>query len=265
MKKALLASLAGLALTTGSALAADLGQPLYKAPPPPPVPVISWTGFYIDGGVGYGFWNQDHFKTQPPFGALTPSANSGGEGWLGRVGGGWDYQFPNSPFVIGAFGDYTFSDLHGDFQETFNGFVGEEKNTASWHAGGRIGYLVTPSLLTYFDGGYTEARFDAINLSTGTLPSVATGFSFPSHTYHGWFIGGGYEYSLNSLPFVPVSGLFWRTEYRYAQYQGADIPLLFDGVPNGGAEHMQKNEQTITSGLVWRFNFGGPFSPQPTQ
>src|SRR5215469_13712729 len=74
MKKLLVASLAGLALTTGSALAADLGQPLYKAPPPPPAPVTNWTGCYIDGGVGYGFWRQDHFSETDPGGvALTPT------------------------------------------------------------------------------------------------------------------------------------------------------------------------------------------------
>ena len=72
MKRLLMASLAGLALTTGSALAADLGQPLYKAPPPP-APVTSWSGCYFDGGVGYGFWNQDHFsETDPGRLALTP-------------------------------------------------------------------------------------------------------------------------------------------------------------------------------------------------
>jgi outer membrane immunogenic protein len=63
MKRLLLSSLAGLILTTGSALAADLSRPAptYKAPPPPP-PAVSWTGCYIDGGVGYGLWKQDHFS-----------------------------------------------------------------------------------------------------------------------------------------------------------------------------------------------------------
>jgi outer membrane immunogenic protein len=261
MKKVLLASLAGLALTTGSALAADLGQPLYKAPPPPAAPEISWTGCYVDGGVGYGFWNQNHrTETDPGLVTLTPTVSTGGNGWLGRVGGGCDYQFASS-FVIGAFGDYDFADLRGTFQDPFTGDIGNEKETGSWAVGGRVGYLITPSLLSYVDGGYTQARFDHINLST------AIGNSFPSHTYSGWFIGGGYEYSLNWLSFIPISGLFWRTEYRFQQYQSADLPLLFDGVQTGLASHMQKDEQTITSGLVWRFNFGGqfaggPFAPQ---
>ncbi len=72
MKKFLVASLAGLALTTSSALAADLGQPSYKAPPPPAAPVANWTGCYIDGGIGYGFWRLNHFtETSPELVALT--------------------------------------------------------------------------------------------------------------------------------------------------------------------------------------------------
>ncbi|MGA8817301.1 MAG: porin family protein, partial [Xanthobacteraceae bacterium] len=40
-----------------AASAADL-MPL-KAPMP--APVMSWTGCYVDGGWGYGMWNQDHY------------------------------------------------------------------------------------------------------------------------------------------------------------------------------------------------------------
>ena len=31
----------------------------------------------------------------------------------------------------------------------------------------------------------------------------------------GWFLGGGTEYALN-MDWIPIHGLFWRTEYRYA-------------------------------------------------
>ena len=89
-------------------------------------------------------------------------------------------------------------------------------------------------------------------------PPYRSELSIDAHTYSGWFIGGGTEYALN-MPWIPVRGLFWRTEYRYAQYQAADLPILLDsGAAAGAAEHSQKTVQTITSGLVWRFNFGGP-------
>jgi outer membrane immunogenic protein len=209
--------------------------------------VTNWTGCYIDGGVGYGLWRQDHFTETNPGGvALTPTVSTGGEGWLGRLGGGCDYQFA-SRFVIGAFADYDFTNLRGTFQDPFLGDIGREKQTHAWAAGGRLGYLVTPELLGFVSGGFTEARFDAINLSTSALP-----LSYPSHNYHGWFLGTGYEYALNSI--LPFSGVFWRTEYRFSSYRGADLPLNTDEL----ASHMQKDVQTITSGLVWRFNFGSP-------
>lgn len=254
MKKLLIASVAAVALTTGQALAADLA---YKAPPPPP-PVIGWTGCYVDGGIGYGFFKQDHYEeTDPLFIQLTPTVSTGGEGWLGRVGAGCDYQA--SRFVIGAFADYDFTDFKGTFQDSFFGFTGQEKETGSWAAGGRLGYLVTPGLLGYVDAGYTQARFDSIGLATDTIPSVAIpGLGYPSQTYNGWFIGGGTEYALSGI--VPFSGLFWRTEYRYNSYDAEDVPLLLFGAPTGLASHMQKDVQTVTSGLVWRFNWGGPIA-----
>jgi outer membrane immunogenic protein len=259
MRKLLLSSLAGLILTTGSALAADLytPPPVYKAPPPAP-PAVSWTGCYIDAGVGYGMWNQSHYaETDPGFVQFTGSTNTGGEGWLGRVGGGCDYQTPlfNGRVVIGAFADYDFMNLSGTFQETFSGLAGTEKEAGAWAAGGRVGYLVTPNLLTYVEGGYTQAQFDAIALSAPVVPAIATPFAIGANTYSGWFIGGGTEYALSGI--VPINGLFWRTEYRYADYQAADLAITPLALTDT-AEHMQKNVQTITSGLVWRFNFGGP-------
>jgi len=55
MKTLFAASLTGLALLTGSALAADLppAPQVYKAPPVM-APAYSWTGCYVNGGFGYG-------------------------------------------------------------------------------------------------------------------------------------------------------------------------------------------------------------------
>lgn len=258
MKKLLISSVAAVALTAGPALAADLGTPYYKAPPPPP-PAISWTGCYIDGGVGYGMYNQtSHSETYPGLIPIGAQVTNGGEGWLGRVGAGCDYQA--SRFVIGAFADYDFMDLHGTFGDPSGPVQGPEKETGAWYAGGRVGYLVTPSLLTYFDAGYTETHFDQVNFFTASTPAVFTGLDLAAHTYNGWFLGGGYEYALSGI--IPIHGLFWKTEYRYASYSADDVPIYITatGMPFGVAEHMQKDVQTITSGLVWRFNFGGPIA-----
>ncbi len=272
MKKLLLSSLTGAVLAMGSsAFAADLyaPAPVYKAPPPPP-PAVSWTGCYVDGGVGYGMYNQDTFAetsppTVPPLVPVGAPVTNGGRGWLGRLGGGCDYQFGAGGlgnFVIGAFADYDFMSLSGTFGDPAGPVTGGENERGAWYAGGRLGYLVTPSLLTYVDGGYTQTRFSSINLLTALAPPVPTGLGLASSTYDGWFIGGGTEYALN-MSWIPIHGLFWRTEYRFAEYQSADVPI-FIAVPPGGpfgiAEHVSPYVQTVTSGLVWRFNFGGPIA-----
>jgi outer membrane immunogenic protein len=229
MKSLLMASVATVALTAGTAFAADMGMPL-KAPTQPP-PTVSWTGCYVDGGVGYGMWKQDSYSESTV--GLVPLSNTtsfGGDGWLGRLGGGCDYQISSS-FVVGAFADYDFMSVKGQYMDPLSGFIGQENESRSWAAGGRIGYLVTPSLLTYFDGGYTQTHFDQINFGTLTPPAVPTGVDIPAQTYNGWFLGGGYEYALSGI--VPIQGLFWRTEYRFAEYQAADVPMIITATGGG--------------------------------
>jgi outer membrane immunogenic protein len=258
MNKLLIATTAAVALATvGTAGAADLPV---KAPPmvAPPV-VYSWTGCWVSGGIGYGMWNQDHFtETDPGHVAFSSTTTDGGRGWLGRVGVGCDYQFGHN-WVIGAFADYDWMNVHGSNQPQGVLFAGSttsgtEKQSAEWAVGARLGYSPLEGLLTFVSGGWTETRFDRIDLFTTTLPQITTATFFPQTNYHGWFIGGGTEYR---LPFAPM--LTWKTEYRFASYRAEDLPATFNnGVRVGFAENAEKFTQTVTTSLVWRFNFGGP-------
>lgn len=250
MKKLLCACSAILGLTISPALAA-------------PPAATSWTGCYVDGGVGYGFWKQTHFtETYPPPVLLTSPTSNGGDGWLGRLGAGCDYQA--SRFVLGAFGDYDFMSLKGSSEFIVPGsfslpdptFSGNERESAAWSIGARVGFLLTPSLLTYVDGGYTQARFDQVGFGDLATPFTPNIYSMPANTYHGWFVGGGTEYALDPA-WVGITGLAWRTEYRFSSYQAADLPVSVTatGVPTGLAENVKHTVQTVTTGLVWRFNF----------
>ncbi len=218
-------------------------------------PAATWTGCYVDAGGGYGFFNLEHSGTSP---FTTPASNTAGEGWLGRFGGGCDVQLGSmgwSNIVVGAFGDYDVANIQGQFAGAFPlGFgvniLGTAKESSAWAIGGRAGYLVTPTLLAFVDGGYTEANFDQINLNVFGVP---TGSSFLANTYQGWFIGGGTEYALNFV----WPGLFWRNEYRYASYNQNNLLGQFGGAPNGFNENMRPTVQTVTSSLVFRFNWFG--------
>ena len=246
----------------GSAGAADLQMPplAYKAPPPPPS-ASNWTGCYLGGGGGYGLWNQDTaLETNPGNVVLSATTTNGGRGWFAQGQVGCDYQFTspilfNSNLVIGAFADYEYagSGMRGtsSVSQVFSSF-GAEQMPWTWAAGARAGILVTPRFLTYFDGGYTQARFDQVTIQSG-INQAPNGFFTPANTYNGWFIGSGFEYAFAWLP-----GLFLKTEYRFSSYNTANLPII----ATGGAASVDgvqstKFTQLVSTELVWRFNWFG--------
>ncbi|MBX9844282.1 MAG: outer membrane beta-barrel protein [Xanthobacteraceae bacterium] len=242
-----------------SALAADMPvkAPVLKAST---IIATNWTGFYLTAGGGYGIWAAD---SNTPLGSVLPSSalplvqSQGGRGWLGRVGGGFDYQV-NPYIVAGVFADYDFSDLKGTIHDARVGLSGDIKQTRAWAAGARAGWLVTPTLLGYANGGYTNARFSDTNMvgfSSGGRTSVGapSGFVTPAFSTSGWFVGGGMEAAL-------ASGWFWRNEYRYARYDNNVIPdvnAFAAGAPSAFSSiHFKPTVQTITTQLVYKFNAG---------
>src|SRR5271169_4454581 len=83
MKKILLSAL-GLVAIAAPAIAADLPARTYRAPPPVPVVVYDWTGFYIGGNAGYG-WSRncwgDFGTSVIPEGCVSRSGGmAGGQG-----------------------------------------------------------------------------------------------------------------------------------------------------------------------------------------
>ena len=238
-----------------SANAADLGvAPLYTAPP-----VYNWTGCYVGGGGGYAFWQQDSFLTTANGAPLTASQSNGGRGWFGQGQVGCDYQFTAPLFgvqtVIGAFGDIAGGSINGS--SSFPPVTGSERESSTWAVGGRAGVLVTPRFLTYFDGGFTQARFDGVNYNFAVAGGGPAGLSLAAQTYNGWFIGTGFEYAFTWLP---INGLFLKTVFRYSQYggDGVSVPITAaSGVPTDLALNSQKATEFVSTELVYRFNWFG--------
>ena len=173
----------------GLANAADLPPPpVYKSLPAPVA--YTWTGCYVGGGAGYGWWTQDSFVQLAGGAPVTASITNGGKGWFGQGQGGCDYQFNaphlfNIPLVVGAFGDYEGGSIRGT--SDFPGFVGTETETAAWAAGARIGALVAPRVLTYFDGGWTQAHFGSVGYNFSFAGGGPSGVSLSAQTYN-WLV-----------------------------------------------------------------------------
>ena len=181
--------------------------------------------------------------------------DNGGHGWFGTVQVGCDYQI-GSNIVIGAFGDYDWSGIKGDMAIAVLGGVrrrGEAQ--VSWAAGGRIGWVPWSSTAVHgvrlgrlYAGAVRRCQFPI------TVNGVPPTVSLPKNTYDGWFIGTGYEYGLGFLP-----GLFWKTEYRFADYGNEHVRILRRlALRSGIRSTRDKYVHTVRSELVWRFNFGGP-------
>ena len=108
MRRGLLAlvGLAGAAMFSGAAMAADISRPVYKAPPAGALPVTyDWTGFYIGGHVGYGWADKDW---RDAFGLATTHK---ADGFLGGGQVGFNYQI--NQFVLGVEGDVSWANLKG--------------------------------------------------------------------------------------------------------------------------------------------------------
>jgi len=262
MKKLVLA-LSAVAAFTGSALAADLPARTYSKAPMM-APVYNWTGFYIFGGVGGGLWDADTRVVNHTTGAglLPLNQKQGGDGWYGTVGAGYDWQFSGS-WVAGIFADGQFGSIKGTIQDQDPFLAGSEKLKTSWAAGVRLGYLVAPNVLSYVNGGYSGSNWSGTTL-LDTRTGAATGVHTNSFDRNGWFIGGGVENSLNIFG-VAAPGWFMKTEYRAAYYDTKNITELLDGTNTpfaagvGGRDITFKPlVQTISTSLVYRFNWGGP-------
>lgn len=258
MKKLWLVAVAGLALSTSVAFAADLGQPqpYYKAPPPPPPP--SWTGFYLDVDGGWGFNRRtgalscDVSESECPD-APTPSIvrPSGG-----LAGGGIGYNWETGIVVYGIEADIQWADIK-DSASTFTGpdladiYSASDKLDWFGTVRGRLG--LTPwgnTALIYVTGGliYGQEKIAAtLDNSEGIFADSA------SSTRTGGTVGVGLEYMFTPALSGKVEGLFYDMGSK-------DLPLTATE-----SAHFHFTGAIVRAGLNWHFNVGGGGGPFPGQ
>ena len=93
--------------------------------------------------------------------------------------------------------------------------------------------------------------------SLGPTTGGAALVNTPSFNRSGWFFGGGVENNLNIFG-ITAPGLFMKTEYRASYFSRTTLPETIGGIPDGEAITFKPVAQTISTSLVYRFNWTGP-------
>jgi outer membrane immunogenic protein len=231
MKKLLsAASLIALALSAGSALAADLPYrkeaPVYVPPPPPPA---TWAGLYAGANIGGG-WGAGNGESNSLnlFGFNNGVTNRLNGGVIGGLQVGYNYSL-TPLFLVG---------LESDFQGTSMNSV-RDTGGLDWFGSvrGRVGVTFMPTLLIYGTGGFAYGEF-------------RSGFTQSSAIQTGWTAGGGVEWM-----FMPNWSA--KVEYLYSDISGGDLNGFNAGLGiNNVNNHTRWN--TVRAGVNYHFNLGAP-------
>ena len=297
--KTLKAAISTLLLSSLSAIAADL--PTIK-PAPVTAPALIWTGIYAGLNAGGTWVNNNDLNTstqllypnQTTAGLYTAKILSGPRGLsnsLGFIGGsqiGYNWQIPISGFnvvagfetdiqgVAGANGNLNFWSYNPNAQygsqnnNSFSNTTNIQSNSSLNWLGtvcGRLGYLLTPSLLVYGMGGLAYGGYDlsiknfinSEDASPTNYHFLVSGRSGNPKTMVGLTVGGGAEWM-----FMPNMSL--KAEYLFYDlgntgnmffndaYGYADAAGLFSRISVTNFSQ-RVNGNIIRAGMNYHFNF----------
>jgi outer membrane immunogenic protein len=222
-----------LAAAITAASAADMGQPVYKAPVMA-VAAYNWSGLYAGVHIGYT-------SIRGEFSRVTGTSSANGDGLL--LGGqiGWNWQVAGSPWVYGIEADISGVGASDPDSTAVNKVVAS--TNAIGTVRGRVGYAVDRALW-YVTGGFAWADNEV------KLSGPAFGGSLSESKMHtGWTVGGGLEWAFADA---------WtaKIEYLYMNFGSENyFPGTF-GAPGLGID---MDMHTVKAGLNYRFGGGkGP-------
>jgi outer membrane immunogenic protein len=193
--------------------------------------VRNWTGFYGGAAGGAGLMVN---KQNASFGGAAASIDSGGQGLLGSVFLGGDYQVSDQ-FVVGVLGDLTWPGMQSMLTAGGGGASATvaTRTNMGWNLIGRLGYLMMPSTMLYALGGYANQSF-----STTAYGGTGSVLFTSEDRLGGYVVGAGLEVMISG-------GWSTRLEYRYSQYE---TRTLLSGVT------IQPSTHTARAGLAYKFN-----------
>ena len=238
--------------------------PSVAGPADPPAPAIAptWTGFYVGGNIGLRS-TQTNWTGVDFFGPSIPGLNeqsfSDAKFRYGAYGG-FNWQFLPR-WVVGVEGDWGSAKktttqagflpgFSGIFFPLIPGDTASVRTTWDASARGRLGFLLTPSLMVYGTGGPSRQHFE-LTSTCGPLDCVPVATARTEATRRAWTIGGGIEaqFAHNWLA---------RAEYRYADYGTAHEVLNFPSpISHPAFADIALKTNTFTFGLAYRLDPAG--------
>ncbi|MDC7788869.1 outer membrane beta-barrel protein [Rhodoplanes sp. TEM] len=244
MKRILLATAAGLALTC-AASAADLPV---KARPFAPAPAFSWTGCYIGAHVGAGSLEGSVADYSSIFYYDSVTDRTG----VGAIAGGQigcNYQV--GMLVLGIEGEGAWSGVKRTSELSYDDYTysAELKSKYTYDVAARIGVAFDRALV-YGKLGWAWGKFDYA--SSYGYAGLTSRDGSASATLNGVLLGLGLEYALTGNWTV-------KAEYNYLNF-GADtldITYCDSGVCAGGYRSTLDATQHIGKiGVNYKFDWG---------
>ncbi len=241
-----------------------------------PPPVLSWTGFYVGGNIGYGWGSSDSETDVSGLGlgrfAFAHSDPLSLNGVLGGAQIGYNWQTA-SPWVYGLEADWQGSGERANqsYSDAYSGSggllgvvatgTGNTNYDASiaWFgtARGRIGYA-WDRVLIYGTGGlaYGQVRLDGTLMDSGTTlilcgpsctptPYSGTAPFSASRVNAGWTLGAGVEGAL-------VGNWTWKAEYLYVDLGSLNLSAA-GPAPTTINVHANFTDNIVRFGFNYKF------------
>ncbi len=115
-----------------------------------------------------------------------------------------------------AFGGYAGVDL-GENDEPFPERRVTFETGRNFTAGARVGYVVTPTVLLYAKGGYSNARLRP-EFTTGVTAAQRATFAGFNRDRSGFHVGGGAEFAV-------AQSFYGRLDYAHHKYKDFQVDL----------------------------------------
>ncbi len=233
----------------------------FAAPPPaylPPVPIFSWTGFYLGGQIGYGWGHDSQQVTAFDPGFVNPEleifipptfiADSFSNSPQGVIGGAHiGYNLQINQWVAGIEGTVDGTSISKSVTDPFSGLTAGTKAPIQGSIRARAGVAWDRALI-YVTGGaaFTNITNNYSMFGAGIVPSESI-----SKTRSGWTVGAGIDYAVTNNWSV-------RVEYRYSDFgHYTDTPFVTLVVPPLGASlavqhHLTQNQVQV--GFSYKFD-----------